>query len=142
MVKGIAALHRRFEAIPKRIIAAVTVPMEKYADQIVAMMKVLVPVDQGDLRDSIGWTWGDAPKGSVKIGTMKGHSYGKIALTIYAGGPTTTVGARGQFNTALLQEFGTQNMPANPYFYVSWRANKRRVKSGITRAIRKAIKES
>lgn len=142
MVKGVAALHRRFQAIPKRITDAVVAPMESYADQVVAMMRGLVPVDSGTLRDSIKWTWGDAPKGSLVIATVGGKSYEKILITIYAGNASTVVGSRGQFNTASLQEFGTINMPANPYFFISWRANRNRVKAGLTRVVKKAIEGS
>ena len=158
MVKGLAALHRRFAAIPDRIKDAVTKPMEAYAEQIVTMMRHAVPVDQGDLSASIGWTWGDAPKGSVTVGSVGAYKYDTIRITIFAGGADKTKRSQarasgtlardqkrsGDFETdnAKFQEFGTQNMPANPYFYVSWRANRRRVKAGITRAVRKAIKES
>ena len=142
MVKGVAALHRRFEAIPDRIKDAVVEPMEAYAEQIVAMMRSLVPVKSGALRDSIGWTWGDdAPKGSLRIAQVSGRDFGGISITIYAGTRDKSLGDADAYY-AMWQEFGTRNMPANPYFYVSWRANRGRVKAGITRVVRKAIKES
>ena len=40
------------------------------------------------------------------------------------------------------QEFGTKDMPDNPFFFPVWRARKRRVKSRLTRNINKAIKEA
>ena len=37
-------------------------------------------------------------------------------------------------------EFGTKNMPASPFFFVVWRLHRRRVRNGINRAARKAVK--
>lgn len=106
--------------------------MEKSADEIVDMMKRLVPVDKGDLRDSIGWTWGDPPDGATVVASAV--SSDGIAITIFAGG--------GDAFHARFVEFGTRNMPAQPFFYVSWRANRKRVLARTKRALRKAVKET
>ena len=138
-------LKKRLEQkIPERARLAAAKAMEKGAEELVAMMRRLVPIDQGALRDSIGWTWGNAPAGSITIGTVRGRAYGTMRITIYAGNKNTLVDGQGgfQFQNALLQEFGTKNAPANPYFYVSWRTLKRRVRSRITRETRKALKNS
>jgi hypothetical protein len=50
------------------------------------------------------------------------------------------VGSRGQFQLARIMEFGTQEMPANPFFFPSWRTMKRRTRSRIARATRQAIR--
>lgn len=141
MVQGLASLNRKLTvSIPKRVQEATRRAMEKGAEETVQMMKRLVPVDSGALRDSIGWTWGDAPAGSFTIGTVSGREYGTLRITIYAGNEQTLVGSRKQFQLARLQEFGTQAMAANPFFYPSWRAMRKRVKARITREMRKAIK--
>ena len=57
---------------------------------------------------------------------------GDLTLTIYAGS-TTAFYAR-------WQEFGTANMPASPYFYVSWRANRKQVRRGVRKAVRDAAR--
>lgn len=113
--------------------------MEAYAAQIVAEMKLLVPVETGALRDSIGWTWGDPPKGSLAVANVRGRSVSGVFITIYAGTRDKKLGDQDAFY-ARWQEFGTQNMPANPFFFVVWRANRRRVRGGINRAVRKALK--
>lgn len=136
-------LKKRLESrIPEKARAAASKAMEKGAAELVAMMRRFVPIDGGALRDSIGWTWGSAPEGSISIGTVRGRKYGTMRITIYAGnGNTTVTGKNGiQFQKAVLQEFGTNDMPANPYFFVTWRALKSRVRSRITRATRKALK--
>lgn len=131
-------LKRKLEAAQQRVEVAVKAELEKYAAQIVAEMKMLVPVKSGALRDSIGWTWGDAPKGSLTLGTVKGRAEG-IYITIYAGTRDKSLGEGDAFY-ARFQEFGTKNQPANPFFFPVWRANRRRVRSGINRAIKKAAK--
>jgi HK97 gp10 family phage protein len=137
MVQGLAKFNRRWSAIPARVRKAARDTLEQNANEIVADMKRFVPVRDeagGTLRDSINWTWGDAPEGSIAIGTVGGKEYSTLRITIYAGG--------GDAFYAVFQEFGTRNMPANPFFYPVWRARKRRVKSRLTRNINKAIKEA
>lgn len=141
--------------LPEAISGDLRPVLARYCDQIVAQMRLIVPVDQGDLRDSIGWTFGDAPDGALTVGRVKERK-GAIFATIYAGGTEQTRreqrrdsgtrksdrGRPGTFetNTAILQEFGTINMPANPFFFVVWRANRPRVKAGVTRSVRRTIK--
>ena len=145
-VLGKDRLLRKLRAFPPRAEAAVRKAMEQSADAVVAQMKSLVPVGSGDLQMSISWTWGDAPKGSLKIGQIKSAS-GNMRITIYAGG--------GDAWYARFVEFGTQAhtaggkfagstipaIPAQPFFYVSWRAGKKSAKSRVSRAINKAAKE-
>jgi HK97 gp10 family phage protein len=112
------------------------------------MMKSLVPVLKepdarrraGALRDSIGWTWGKAPKGATVVATAKANLGGDLTITIYAGSRDKGLGADDAFYARWV-EFGTQKMPAQPYFYVSYRANKKKVKSRVRRAITKAAKQ-
>ena len=141
MVTGVAALRSRFKAIPEAIKREMVIVLERYAERIVADMRRLVPVRSEALRNSIGWTWGDAPKGSLRIGTFKGKEFGALKITIYAGTRDKKLGKRDAFY-ALFQEFGTKEAAANPYFFPSLRANKRALRSAQTRAFRKVIKAS
>jgi HK97 gp10 family phage protein len=130
--------------------------MEKSAQEIVDMMKGLVVVRDGHLRDSIGWTWGKAPKGSLKVGAIMGGSSADLIITIYAGdaeafyarwiefgtsphstakGGGTKAGKKSLARGGGIQHPGTR---AQPFFFVSYRANKKRAKSRITRAVNKA----
>lgn len=135
MVQGLSELRSRWSAVPGKVREAVMAEMEKLAEEVVAMMRRLVPKDRGDLENSIGWTWVKAPRGSIMVGSVGGKEYGTLRITIYAGG------TRESFH-AFFQEFGTRKMAANPFFFPAWRAKRKKVKSGITRAMNKAIRSA
>lgn len=136
MVQGAARFTKRLtKDIPALVQAATRDAMEKGAEDVVAMMKRLAPVESGALRDSISWTWGKAPAGSIIIGTVGGREYKTMRITIYAGGL-----ADEDVYYARFLEFGTQKMPAHPFFFPAWRTKRKSVRSRITRAIRKSLK--
>lgn len=135
MVQGLDKLNRRWRAIPKAARVNVRAAMEDAANDIVEEMWSRAPQGAtGRLGASIGWTWGDAPAGTLTIGKVGGREYGTMRITIYAGGDDAFY--------AWFQEFGTVNMTANPFFYPVWRVRRRRVRGRISRAMSKAIKES
>jgi HK97 gp10 family phage protein len=121
--------------------------MERAAEQIVAMMKNLVPVDNGTLRDSIGWTWGKAPKGSLAVAAIKGGKADGLTITIYAGNDKAYYARWVEFGTSPRANggkfSGTKNpgTRARPFFYVSWRANKRSAKRIVRKGVRDAAKK-
>lgn len=144
MVQGLKSLNRKLtRSIPNRVREAAADKLEDRAKLIVAEMKRRAPERDGDLVSSINWTWGDAPAGSFVMGAVAGQEYGTMRITIYAGDESTIVtNSRGvPFQNAFLQEFGTSDMPPTPYFYPTWRQQRRGSKSSITRAINKAIKD-
>lgn len=142
-VEGAARLRRLLAQIPANVKEAAQRSLEQSAEEIVQLMRRLAPRDSGTLANSIGWTWGDAPAGSMTIGTVKGGKasgsiYGSMVITIYAGGK---IGGADAFY-ARFQEFGTRKMRANPFFYPAYRASKKRARARITRAIRKALNDT
>lgn len=140
MVIGLSRLKRKMTVtIPDRVRQATRSAMEKGATEIVTLMKSRVPVDTGALQDSIGWTWGDAPGGSLVLGQVRQSREGDERITIYAGTRDKALGRKDAFYAAFV-EFGTQNMTPRPFFYVSYRQLKRRTKSRITREMKKAIR--
>lgn len=141
-IEGLDRVTRRIAAIPKKAMEALAEQMEKNATQLVAEMERLAPNKTGELAASVGWTWGDAPKGSMTLGTVgggrkKGAGFAVMRITIYAGG-------RGKDDPfwAWFQEFGTSKMAANPFFYPTYRAKKSAMKSAATRAFKKAVKDA
>lgn len=132
-VTGIAAMKAKLARIPAIVESRARDAMEKGADEIVAMMKRLVPVEHGDLRDSIGWNWDSNPAGTKIIGTARSRTEGNLRLVIYAGDDKAFY--------ARMQEFGTVKMPASPFFFVSYRTLKARAKRRVVLASRKALKE-
>ncbi|AVO36599.1 HK97-gp10 family putative phage morphogenesis protein [Pukyongiella litopenaei] len=133
MVQGLDKLNRRWKAIPKNARINVRYAMEEAANDIVEEMWSRAPYRTGEVAESIGWTWGDAPAGTMTIGKVRGREYGTMRITIYAGG--------GNAFYAKFHEFGTVNMPAHPFFFPVWRARSKRVKGRVSRAISQAIKK-
>lgn len=129
-IVGLETFKKKMKELPKAAEAEIRLAMEKSADEIVAMMKSLVPVDDGDLRDSIGWTWGDKPKYSQAFVKT---TQGGMTLTIFAG--------NSKVRYAHIVEFGAQHMAASPFFFSSFRFLQKRAKSRIKRAINKAAKK-
>ncbi len=146
-VKGLDSLRRKLtKTIPERVLARVREAMEQAAAEAVSVIKGLAPQDSGALKDSIGWTWGDAPKGTIALLTSK-RSAGGMRITIYAGGGDAFYARFVEFGTAPHVNkgkfAGTQNpgMPAQPFFYPGWRLVRRKAKRRVSGAIRKAIRE-
>lgn len=139
-------LVRKLKAFPPRAEALIRTAMTQSADQTVALMKSLAPVDSGDLQMSISWTWGDAPKGSLKIGQIKSRE-GNMRITIFAGSEQVFWARWVEFGTSPFISGGKFAGAANPgtrarpFFYVAYRAQRKGTKSRISRAITKAAKE-
>lgn len=131
MVKGVAELNRRLRAVPRKLTQASIPVTDRYAARVVQDMKNAAPDHEQDLINSIGI--------DDRTSQAKGQF---IGVTVFAGDETTVVSnaSGGNFQNAKLQEGGTKNMPANPFFNISVRANRRAFKSAMSRAIRKAIR--
>ena len=135
-------LRARLAKIPDIAREAAASAMEECAAEIVAEMKMLAPVDSGDLRDSIGWTWGDIPAGSfmideIRSGKNAGQQYAALRIKIYAG-------SRDAFYARFI-EFGTKTgVRAQPFFFAAYKkwGGKAKFRARIRAAIRKRIKEA
>lgn len=132
-------LRARLSKIPDVIRAAAAEAMEEGAEAIVQEMRARVPVLSGDLRDSIGWTWGDVPAGAMVIkdirsGRNEGFQYASLSIKIYAGSKDAFY--------ARYVEFGTRaGMPAQAFFFPVWR-DKRVGKAAFRRRVRAAIRKA
>lgn len=129
-ITGLQQLRAKIRALPPALRADIRRAMETGADEMVAVAKRLAPVDSGALRDSIGWTWGQPPGGSVKLAsaTQAGET-----LTVYAGDSEAFY--------ARWVEFGTVTAAAQPYFFPAYRSLRRRIRGRTTRAVSKAVKK-
>lgn len=132
-------LRARLAKIPDIAREAAAAAMEEGAQEIVDAMKKAAPVQTGDLRDSIGWTWGEVPAGSfmideIRSGKNKGDQYATLRIKIYAGN-------REAFY-ARFQEFGTRSQPAQPFFFSTWSKEKAKFRRRIRERVRKRIKEA
>jgi HK97 gp10 family phage protein len=115
-VEGLERLKKRFARLPAKMKAEVKVAIETGADELVAMQKRLVPVDQGDLQDSI----------------RKEPGRHEMSVSVKAGSNRAFY--------ARFQEFGTVDHPPQPFFFPPYRALRRRIRSRIGRAVSKAVK--
>jgi len=153
---GLDKLNRKLTRLPVEAEKQIRRAMEKGADEIVAMAKSLAPVSAnggGTLRDSIGWTWGNAPKGSMALGSVQ-QTGGDLKLTIFAGDRDEAFYARWlEFGVAphtiksnKVMTDGTNfygkevNHPGfsggqTSFFYPAYRSLKKRVKTRISRAV-------
>lgn len=133
-VLGRAKLQRKLDRLPVAAKTTIKDAIAEAADDIVRMMKSLVPEDTGALRDSIGWVWGnDVPKGAVIAAVVKSSLGNDLTITVYAGNEDAF--------WARWVEFGSVKMSAQPYFYVSYRANKKSAKRKIRKATRDAARK-
>lgn len=140
-------LNRKLAKLPTVAKQMIRQAMEVKADEIVDMMKNLAPVDDGTLRDSIGWTWGKAPKGSLVLAAVQSTGPDGMTLTIYAGNDEAYYARWVEFGTARHENGGLfagtihPGTTAQPFFFVSWRANKRRAVRAVRKASRDAAKK-
>ena len=133
MVNGIPQVQAMFRRKAAAVVAAGKAAAKKGGEDTAAAMRYLAPKDQRELVNSIRVE-------DAATRQTSGGEVGFIGVVVKAGDETTIVtNERGQrFQNAKLQENGTKNMPANPYFNPAWRANRTRVRAAITRAVRKA----
>jgi HK97 gp10 family phage protein len=158
-VKGLSKLQQKLRALPGEVKSQISKAMETSAQEIVDMARNLVPVDELTLYESIGWTWGDPPKGSITLGRSQRNPGDGLRITIFAGndeafyarwiefgtkphnaalGGGTVSGKKSLAGGGGLGHPGTR---AQPFFFVSYRANRRRVLSRISRATTAAARK-
>lgn len=144
-ILGLDRLKRKLRQFPDAVTKEIRQAMEQSAGEIVEMMKSLVAVESGELRDSIGWTWGDRPRYSQAVAAVKSRD-GNMVITIYAGNERVRYAHLVEFGSAPhinAGKFAGSKHPgtaAQPYFFVSFRALRRRAKGRVTRAVNKAAK--
>jgi HK97 gp10 family phage protein len=161
-IERLDAFKKKLAALPEETRKEVRKALEKGADEIVDVMKRAVPIDEGDLRDSIGWTFGDdVPEGATVVAKSSADAVREagLSVTIYAGNRAAWYARLVEFGTRshLIQRknkkvlasstaiYGAQLMhpgtPARPFFFPSYRLGKKRVVNRINRATRAAAKK-
>lgn len=144
-LKGLPRLKAKLIKIKEQTSPAVADAMGDAAQMIVAMMKRLVPVDQGDLRDSINWSYGERPAYSQVVASA---SYGSTRVIIFAGNSRVRYAHLVEFGTAphvnAGQFAGTLHPGtlAQPFFFPSYRALKKQAQKMIRKAIRDAVRKA
>lgn len=141
---GMPRLLRKLKVLPDAARAEIRVVLAQQADEVVAMMKRLAPEDSGALRKSIGWNWGNkTPQGAMSIATV---GKGDLTITIFAGSKEAYYAVMVEFGTAAHVaggKFAGAEIPAIPpqaFFWPSWRALRKGVKSKLRKASRDAAR--
>ena len=121
-------LASRLAKLPKVVRTNLEKALKSDADEWVRLARAIAPTDPED---------GTPLKDSIRSeATPTG---GQI---VRAGGKTTTkTTPAGTYDYAVGQEFGTQNMPASPFFWTSYRSLRKKFTARRKRALSKAIKE-
>jgi hypothetical protein len=96
--------------------------VDEQAAYLVEQIRPAVPRDHGDLADSLEW--------------RRSPRMDKIAVVITEGAKDDTLGRK-----ARAVEFGRPDMQAQPHFFPTYRANKRKMRNAINRRIRTAIRK-
>lgn len=133
MSKQTDRLSRRLNAIPRAVKQAVAPALITAGRDLSVTMRLLAPVDSGDLRDSIHVT---APGETTPAYSQPGGSQ-----TARENQVLVTVG-NDDVRYPHLVEYGTAEAPAQPFFWPAYRFQKKKLSNRIKRAIRKAVKEA
>jgi HK97 gp10 family phage protein len=115
----------RLANIPEVVKAAARAASLVEVKKIGSAMKAAVPKDSGMLSASIRTGDSFAPR---------------VGSVLMAGNPATQNETGG--NNAWHQEFGTQDMPANPFFWPMWRSHRDKARREVNKAIKKAIEQA
>jgi HK97 gp10 family phage protein len=147
-VLGADKLKRKLRTFPRAAREKISGAMERSAQEMVTLAKALAPFEDGDLKKSIGWTWGNAPKGSMVLGKVRqaGRGAGNLVITVYAGGGDAFYARWVEFGTSPHLQggrfAGTQHpgTVAQPFFFPAYRTLRKRIRSRTSRALRSAAR--
>lgn len=139
MVKGLDRLKAQNAERLAKMKAVAFAQTKQVADEHLHLMRPLIPVDEAELIKSAKVKpIGNEGARAMENGTVVlGHA-------VEYGDETTIVtnGRGARFQNARIQEFGTATRQANPAMYPTYRANKRRFKARIAKALRLAAKHA
>lgn len=150
-MKGRRELLARLEKIQGAPRKAARDALEKGAQQIVATAKNFVPAKTGALRDSIGYTFGAYRPENPNVRGVSASSGGAdpdLSVTVHAGNAKAYYASFVEFGTSPHDAGGIfkgalhPGTAAQPFFFPAYRINARSVKARVTRAMRKAIRDS
>lgn len=124
-------------AIEKELVAA--------ANLLVAQMRAAAPEKSGDLIRSIDWTFGEVPKYSMRLASVK---KGGRKITVFAGNEKVRYAHLIEFGTAPHKAGGmfsgadNPGFKARPFFFSTYRKLKRGIKARIKKSVVEAVRKS
>ena len=134
MVQGVAELKKRFARVIAGAERDALAAIERGMTRVAADTERLAPEDDGDLKASARVEPFDR--------IFKGYPYKGFGVR-YGGLESTKVALKGgtaTIDNAALQEFGTQEMTANPALFPAYRAQRKSIRAAVARAVRLALK--
>lgn len=126
-------LSKRLKAIPEAVVRDLRPALVKGAEEVAAMMRVFVPVDEGDLKESIAVTEPGQTTPAYAEGGGK-RTAGSNQALVTAGNEKVRHGH--------LQEFGTVKQEAQPFMRPGARLAMPKAKRRISRAIGRAVRNA
>ena len=142
-------LKRRLEAIPKEARAEIRKALEKSAVELAGMVKNFAPEHSGDLKNSVGYTFGEyIPENSNVRGVSAAGGLGDpdLSVTVHAGDAKAFYAAFVEFGTKAHLQGGKlagtyhPGTAPKPFFFPAYRLLKKRIKNRIARAVKKAAR--
>jgi HK97 gp10 family phage protein len=129
MVQGLSSLRRKLRNLPVETRRRLQADLNVIGRELNVEQRGRAPVEDGDL------------KSTIRTDELGGD---RIGVAIRAGGQATTKpvrnGADVTYDYAMAQEFGTEDMAPNPFFYGPYRLARRKIKRRATAAIKKAAR--
>lgn len=129
--------------LPATVKKEIKPAIEESAKATTEMAKRMVPVDTGDLKDSIKYSFGGTTLGTGYASIRNKHNMLGGGTAELKGDPDLTAyitAGDEKAYYARFVEFGTTKTPAQPFFYPVGRAMRRSNRNRISRAVTKAIK--
>ncbi len=168
MNASVVRLKARFARIPKVTRALVRAELRNQAEKLVAAIKAATPVDEGDLKKSIGFTFGKYTPANANVRGVKGgrragqsNTDPDLSVTIHAGDAKAFYAAFVEFGTAphfvnkgggnksvqrrLARTGGGIKHPGakpKPYFFPTYRARKKAIQAAISKAMRQGVEKA
>lgn len=147
-IRGRDLILAKMAAMPPAVRSAVKQALAQGADETQADMKRLAPKKTGALADSIVQTWGG---GKVRYSSLSGDTGSAgdpdLSVRISAGNSKVRYSHLVEFGTAPHKNGGLfdgtdhPGTSPQPFFYPAYRANRKRVRSRMSRAASKALKQ-
>jgi HK97 gp10 family phage protein len=127
MNKSVERFKRLTEELQKEVHALAVAELNTQANDLAALIESVAPVHEGTL------------KTTVKVVPGKTDTI----VRVVAGGYKTvrqSVSSK-PYDYARADEFGTVNMPAQPFFFPTYRLRKKKIKAAMKRKITASIKK-
>lgn len=150
-------IKKKIEALPETMREPIRRAVANAGDKLVERAKMLVPVDEGVLRDSVRWEWAPSENGRFRAMIVVGPSgeflkaHGRIpslARWIEFGTAPSTKGEKGvRFakggklkQTKEVAKRTSAGQPPRPYLFPAWRTLKKQIKTMIGDAVNRTLK--